>query len=177
MRLVKRLILLTAGVVVLATVGAALSDTATGSRPLGHVVGGFTAERMGFAAPGGPLVRLGTATVEVNIFDRTLDVVCPGCPGPDEGSVTETLEGGNTRTYQVANVIIDGGTALVFTEATAGIYLFHDGGVPGKEIVGPPNSVGLVPTRDWYEQRFFTGTQRITGYVTSGNIMISSPTN
>jgi hypothetical protein len=171
----KRLTLLLTGVVLLAALCAAVSDTATGSRPLGHVVGDFTAERMGFAFVGGPLVRLGTVTISVNAFDRTLELPFPTAPSSDTGTITETVDGTST-TYQVANVLIEGDTAFMFTDSLF-FYVFHDGGVPGNEIVGPPNSVGLLPTRDSYEQFGFIGSQHITGFVTSGNIKISSITS
>src|SRR5688572_7337868 len=102
----KKLMLLAAVVVVLTALGAALADTAAGSRPLGHVVGAFTADRMGFASRGGPLVNYGSVRITVNAFDRTLDPFpCATCPGPDTGTVTQTFgEGtgqeGTTETYQ-----------------------------------------------------------------------------
>jgi hypothetical protein len=174
-----KVLFLCATVFTLATLAAAVSGTATASKSLGHVHGEFTAERMGLASPFGPLIPLGTTTIKVNAFDRTLEIpTCSSCPGDDTGTVEQTL-GENpfgiqgTTTYEVTDVEIVDGEARLLT-SLGSVFRFHDGGSPGKEIVGPPNQVGLTPTLDWYEQTFFGSRQRFTGFLISGNIHVQT---
>lgn len=165
------LLLLTVLAVVAAS--AVVSETATASKPLGRVAGEFYAERMGRALPDGPIVRLDTITITVNAFDRTLEPApCSTCPGLDSGVVVETSSRGTTA-YQVTDVYLSGDTAWVYT-LPGSVFRFHDGGSPGMRVVGTANSVGLFPTRDWYEQVFWIGTQHYTGYLASGNIHVFS---
>jgi hypothetical protein len=180
----KRLVGLVVAVVVLAGLGAAASGSATASKGSGHVVGDFTADFMGFDAPGGSLVRLGSATVTVNASDRDVGpIACPYCPGLDRGTVTLSFDDGfveaTTWVFAVTNVEMQSGdTALVFGLTSDGFpsfFRFHDGGTPGSKIVGPVNSAGLFPTRDWFEEGFEGGSQLFTGFLTSGNIRISAP--
>lgn len=170
----KRLVLAAATALALATLGASASDSTAAGRPLARVVGEFTAERMGFESPtSDQLVRFGTVTMAVNAFDRTLEPApCSTCPGLDTGTVTVT-SGGGTETLHVADLYITGDTAWM-SVVEGFVLVFHDGGTPGSEIVGPENAAGLFPTKDWYEQAFFIGTQHFTGFVTTGNIKVFS---
>lgn len=77
------------------------------------------------------------------------------------------------RTLHVADLYITGDTAWM-SVVEGFVLVFHDGGTPGSEIVGPENAAGLFPTKDWYEQAFFIGTQHFTGFVTTGNIKVFS---
>jgi hypothetical protein len=166
----KRLTLLIAGVFVVSALGTTTLSTATGSsRPLGHVVGDFTAEVEAFQ----PFV-LGTFTVQVNAFDRTIDPnLPPFTPTEDEGTLTVTTPWGQSTQQVVGVQISEDGTSATLYTSSFSVYVLHDGGVPGNEIVGPPRRSGLSPTRDWFTVRPFANPlQTSTGWLTSGNINI-----
>ena len=167
-------VLLTALVVALAAVAAVASDSARAEKPVGQVAGSFTAERMGMQFVGGPVVRLGTVRITVSAHDRDPESpLCPTCPGLDSGAIAQTyLDGpraGQTDTYAVTNVVDQGSRVILYT-GTESIFHLYDGGSPGHEVVGPANPQGLLPTRDWYEQVFWSIRQHFTGYLLSGNI-------
>ncbi len=167
-------VLLAAMVVAPAPLAAVTSDSARAEKPVGHVAGSFTAERMGFQFIGGALVRLGTVRIAVSAHDRDpAPPFCPTCPGLDSGAIEQTyLDGpraGQTDTYAVTNVVDVGSRVILYT-ATESIFHLYDGGSPGHEVVGPANPQGLLPTRDWYEEAFWSIRQHYTGYLLSGNV-------
>ena len=174
-------LLLAATALALALGGAAVADTARATKPLARVHGAFTAERM-VAPPGGRLALAGIVTIKVNAFDRTLETrPCMLCPTIDSGTVTQTFgpgtfQEGTTETYDVLDVVISGERAALLVVEGDSIpftLIFHDGGSPGSEIVDVANSVGLFPTRDWYEELLLpVSSTRFTGYLTSGNIHV-----
>lgn len=171
----RKPVLLATMVVMLAALAAVTSDSARAEKPVGHVSGSFTAEYMGRQSVGGPIVRLGAVRITVNAHDRdpATDFACPSCPGLDSGAIVQTyldgLREGQTDSYPVTNVVDQGGQVVVYT-GTASIFYLYDGGSPGHEVVAPANPQGLLPTRDWYEEIFWTGSQHITGYLLSGNL-------
>jgi hypothetical protein len=179
----KRLSLLVVGVFVVAALGSTASNTAAGSsRPLGHVVGDFTAQSVWHGDPTRPEPPfIVIERVTVNAFDRTLELpVDPRTPTTDGGMFSVSY-GGETFTFPIANVSIsgDGRTASVYTNAlgSLGFYVFHDGGAPGNEIIGPPDPLeaGVSPTRDWYGLTSFNfpGYFYVRGQLTSGNVRIT----
>lgn len=173
----KRLILLLAGVFVFAALGATASDTATGSsRPLGHVVGDFTATVVQHGAF--PPYVDGTYTIQVNAFDRTIDPsISPFTPTKDKGTLTVTRPSGEVLTDPVVNVwVMDDGASAILFVASSLVFTLYDGGVPGNKIIGPPDPLqaGVAPTRDsFYYQLYYTQTHFTWGFLTSGNISIS----
>jgi hypothetical protein len=176
----RRVAVLAASALALAALAASAAGPAAAAKPTSSVEASFTAERIGRLCPLCGFGRLGTVTITASALDRTPEFsACPSCAGPDTGTVTETfgpgtgLEG-QSFTFPVTDVFVEGTTATVFTETS--IYVFHDGGAPGAEIIGPVDPFGLFPTRDSYEQRFWVGPQHFTGYLTSGEITVSPAT-
>ena len=175
----RRSLPLAATALALALGGAALADMAHATKPLGHVHGVFTAERMG-APPGDRLALQGIVTIKVNAFDRTLETrPCLDCATIDDGTVTQTFGPGTFRegeieTYEVLDVVLEEGRASLLVQGRIPFTLvFHDGGAPGSEVVGAENSLGLSPTRDWYSEHSFQNPGNpLTGFLTSGNIHV-----
>jgi len=176
---VKRSLLFGALLLVLATLAAAGSIPATAAKPLGRVEASFTAERIGFTCPTCGLGRLGSVTIVVEAIDRTPGPpACPTCAGLDTGVVIHrygpgTGRDGDSEIQQVTDVQVEGKQAIVFTATS--LFVLRDGGAPGATVVGPADSFGLLPTLDSYEQSFWVGHQRFSGYLTGGEITVTPP--
>jgi hypothetical protein len=170
---------LVAAVVFVLLVAVGGSTTATAAKPLGRVEASFTAERIGFLCPTCGLGRLGSVTILVEAIDRTPGPpACPTCAGPDTGVVIHqygpgTGREGDSEIQPVTDVQVDGTRATVFTATS--IFTFRDGGAPGTTIAGPADPFGLLPTLDSYEQGFWVGHQRFSGFLTAGEITVTPP--
>jgi hypothetical protein len=180
----KRFGLLVAALFAFVALSAVGSNTATGSsRPLGHLVGDFTARSVFHGDPARPEPPfIGIEKITINAFDRTLELPeDPRTPTEDRGRFTVTRNG-TTSTLPVLNISIsdDGHSANVYagTSTTDQLfYVFHDGGVPGNQIVGPPDpfEAGVSPTRDWYGfMSKFNGIFSVRGQLISGNLRVST---
>jgi hypothetical protein len=176
---VKRSLVLGVLVFFLATLAVAGSVPATAAKPLGRVEASFAAERVGFLCPTCDLGRLGSVTIVVEAIDRTPGPpACPTCAGLDTGVVIHrygpgTGREGDSEIQQVTDVQVEGKQVTVFTVTS--IFTFRDGGAPGTTVVGPADAFGRLPTLDSYEQGFWVGHQRFSGYLTSGEITVTPP--